>query len=194
MVTVYTVFAVAGVCVLLAQVAMTLFGLDSHHDAIVDVGDDVAMGDELADPHGMSSWFFGVLTFRSMTAFVAFFGLGGRVALAFDAPGYIAFVSASTLGLIAMLSVALLMRSLYDLHSEGNVHIQHTIGTIGTVYLTVPGHRAGVGKVTVSVQDRTMEYHAVTGSDTIKTGSRVKVVGISDPGTLEVAPAEGMAE
>lgn len=189
--TVYTVCAAAGVTVMLAQVALTLFGLDSDTEPIGDVGDDLAVGDELADHHGTSNAFFGILTFRSVTAFIAFFGLGGRIALAFDLPGFVAFVSGSGIGLVAMVAVALLMRALYELKSEGNVHIQHTLGSIGTVYLTIPGQRSGVGKVTVSLQDRTMEFQAVTNADAIKTGRRVKVVGISDPSTLEVALDEG---
>jgi membrane protein implicated in regulation of membrane protease activity len=193
MVTVYTVCAVAGVVVLLSQVVMTFFGLDSDNEPIMEVGDDLEVGDELADHHGMSTWFFGVLTFRSVTAFVAFFGLGGRMAVGFDLGGFVAFVWALGLGTAAMVAVALLMRLLHDLHSEGNVRIESALGTTGTVYLTVPGHRSGTGKVEVSVQGRSMTYPAITGADELRTGSRVKVVGISDPNTLEISIDEGTA-
>jgi hypothetical protein len=192
-VTVYTVCAVAGVVVMLGQIAMTMFGMDHGNEPIMEVGDDLEMGDELADHHGMSSWFFGVLSFRSLIAFVAFFGLGGRMALSFDLGGFFAFVWAMGLGVIAMVAVAVLMRVLHDLRSDGNVHIENALGATGTVYLTVPGHRTGAGKVEVSVQGRSMTYPAITSADELRTGSRVKVVGISDPNTLEISPDEGTA-
>ncbi len=193
MITVYTVCAVAGIVVLLVQVAMTLFGLDSDNEPIMEAGDDLEMGDELADHHGMSNWFFGVLSLRSVTAFVAFFGLGGRMALAFDLGNFIALLWAFGLGFAAMLGVAAMMRLLHEMKSEGNVRIQNALGATGTVYLTVPGHRSGTGKVEVSVQGRTMTYPAITGAGELKTGSRVKITGISDPNTLEISLDDGTA-
>jgi len=193
MITVYTVCAVAGVVVLVAQVAMTLFGLDHDSQPIMDVGDDLEMGDELADHHGLSTWFFGVITLRSVTAFVAFFGLGGRTALAFNLGGFIAFIWALGLGVVAMVAVALMMRMLHELKSDGNIHIESALGTTGTVYLTVPGRRSGAGKVEVSVQGRSMTYPAITNGEELKTGTRVKVSGISDPNTLEIALDDGTA-
>lgn len=190
MITVYTVCAVAGVVVLLVQVAMTIFGLDADNEPIMEVGDDLEMGDELADHHG-TSWVFGILSFRSVTAFVAFFGLGGRMALSFDLGDFVAFLWATGLGLGAMIAAALLMRVLHDLRSDGNVHIENALGTTGTVYLTVPARRTGTGKVEVSVQGRSMTYQAITNADELRTGSRVKVVGISDPNTLEISLDDG---
>jgi membrane protein implicated in regulation of membrane protease activity len=190
MITVYTVCAVAGVVVLLVQVAMTVFGLDADNEPIMDVGDDLEMGDELADHHG-TSFVFGILSLRSVTAFVAFFGLGGRMALAFDLGDFVALLWAMGLGAGAMVAAALLMRLLHDLRSEGNVRIENALGTTGTVYLTVPARRSGTGKVEVSLQGRSMTYQAITNADELRTGSRVKVVGISDPNTLEISLDDG---
>lgn len=185
MITVYTVCAVVGIIVLLAQVAMTLFGLDGDH-----AGD---AADGVSDAQHFSTWFFGILSFRSVTAFVAFFGLGGRIALAFELPGFVAYLAAMVMGFCAMILVAILLRALHDLRSEGNVRIQNALGAVGTVYLTIPGQRSGVGKVTVSVQERSMVYEAVTDGDEIRTGRRVKVVGINDPTTIEVELDQGQA-
>lgn len=193
MITVYTVCAIAGVVVLLAQVAMTLFGIGGDTEPIMEVGDDLEMGDELADHHGMSTWFFGALSLRSVTAFMAFFGLGGRMALAFSLGNFLALIWALGLGMVAMVGVALSMRLLHDLRSDGNVRIENTLGTTGTVYLSVPGRRSGVGKVEVSVQGRSMTYPAITNAEELRTGSRVKVTGISDANTLEISLDDGTA-
>jgi len=189
-VTFFTVCAVVGSVVLVLQFVMMLIGLDSDQADIGDVGDDIQIGDEYVDAHAAvghsSGWFFGVLSFKSLVAAIAFFGLGGRAALAAEFSSYVAFFAATASGVAAMILVAWLMRTLYRLSSEGNVRIERCVGQVGTVYLSIPGARAGTGKVTMSVQQRTMEYQAVTDQGEIPTGARVTVVGISGPGTLEV--------
>lgn len=93
-----------------------------------------------------SGWFFGVLSFKSLVAAIAFFGLGGRAALAAGLSPYFAFVAATASGVAAMVMVAWMMRMLFRLHSEGNVRIEHCIGQVGTVYLSIPGQRSGAGR------------------------------------------------
>ena len=85
-----------------------------------------------------------------------------------------------------MLCVAWLMRVLYRLDVQGNVRIEHCIGETGIVYLSIPANQEGAGKVTVSVQNRSMEYAAITENEAIATGTRVEVVGIKDSETLLV--------
>ena len=195
MVTFYTVCALVGSVILLLQFLLMVMGLDADDAEIAEVGDDLAMGDEYVDAHVEvehgSAWFFGILSFKSLVAAIAFFGLGGRAALAADLSPYISFVAATASGAAAMVMVAWLMRMLYRLNAEGNVRIERCIGQVGTVYLSIPGQRAGAGKVTMSVQDRTMEYQAVTAEDEIPTGAQVVVIGISGPGTLEVEAETG---
>ncbi len=186
MVTFYTICAIVGSVILLVQLALTIVGADHHSgDALHGAG----LGAEYTDTHAGASSFFHVLSFRSIVAAIAFFGLGGRAALAADMPAYFAFMAALGGGTIAMILVAWLMKLLFSLRAEGNVHIQNCIGMPATVYLSIPGAKKGVGKVTIAVQQRTMEYAAVTGADaSIPTGARVVVVGISGADTLEVEP------
>ena len=61
-------------------------------------------------------------------------------------------------------------------------------GAPATVYLAIPGARGGVGKVTLTLQGRTVEYEAVTAGARIPTGAPVVVVDVVAPGTLEVTP------
>jgi hypothetical protein len=53
----------------------------------------------------------------------------------------------------------------------------------------VPGQRAGVGKVTLKLQNRTVEYQALTPYQQLPTGSKVVVTAVLGPDTVEVAPA-----
>ena len=185
MATIYTVCAVVGGVILLCQLLLTVIGLDHDHADIAEVGDDIEIGDEYADAHD-STWFFSVLTFKSLVAALAFFGLGGHAALSAGISPFISVQCALAAAILAMLCVAWLMRVLYRLDAQGNVRIEHCIGETGTVYLGIPANQSGAGKVTVSVQNRSMEYAAMTENEAIATGARVEVVGVKDSETLLV--------
>jgi hypothetical protein len=172
------------------------FELGGDHDAGAigdhDIGGDThldAAHDHDVHEHG-SSWFFSVLSVRSVVAALAFFGLAGLAMDAGGAPIYITIVIACGAGAVAMVIVAWLMRLMYSLNAEGNVHIELAVGLPASVYLRVPGKRSGTGKVTVKVQDRTMEYLAMTDGGALPTGVPVMVVGVIGPDTLEVAPIQ----
>ena len=186
----YLAAAVGGGAVMVLQLAMTLMGADADAHDIAGTGDDLSVGDEYVDTHSLSTWFFGVLSFRSIVAAIAFFGIGGRVALGFGAPALLSIPVAIGAGVCAMVLVAWLMMLLHGLHSEGNVNIRNCMGKAATVYLAVPGGNGGAGKVTVTVQERSMEYDAVTKGESLETGARVIVVGVPDGNTLEVERAD----
>ena len=178
MMTFFIACAAAGGTVMVLQLILTLVGLAGDHD----VGDHHLAGD-YAD-HG-SSVFFGILSFRSVVAAVTFFGLGGMVATSSGLPVYAAVLVGCGIGSAAMVLVAWLMRLLHTLGEAGNVRIDSAVGEMATVYLSIPGKRKGAGKVTVRLQNRTMEYQAVTAGDkTLPTGARVVVVGIVGSDTL----------
>ena len=44
-----------------------------------------------------------------------------------------------------------------------------------------------MGKVHINVQNRTLEYHAVTSQEQLPTGAKIVVVGIVSADTVEVA-------
>ncbi|HEV7224595.1 MAG TPA: hypothetical protein VGN42_17935, partial [Pirellulales bacterium] len=56
----------------------------------------------------------------------------------------------------------------------------------GTVYLRVPANKAGVGKVHLNLQNRTMEYEALTAQAELPVGAKVVVVNVAGPDTVEV--------
>lgn len=202
--------AIAGT-ILIVQLILTLIGMGTEGDFDVDAqSGDVHVeagagdfhiesgGDALhveadhvdhdAGHHG-SSWFFGMLSFRAIVAAVAFFGAGGVVGTTGGLHEYTTLMLALLCGAGAMVFVAWAMRMLGSLHDSGTVNIHNVLGTTGTVYLTIPAHNQGRGKVTVEVQNRTMEYPAVTDSDALPTGTEVEIVRIGGGNVLEVAPA-----
>lgn len=145
-----------------------------------------------AHAHEAGSSFFRMLSVRTLTAACAFFGLGGLAANSLEWPVIASLPVAIVAGLIAMYIVAWIMRVLYGLRSEGNVYIECALGSRGTVYLAIPDEDAGVGKVLVNVQDRTMEYDARSLHGPIATGTPVVVVDVVDSNTVQVEPAENV--
>lgn len=197
--TVFLVCAVGGSVIVLCQLVMTLLGLGGHdfgadHDGGVGHGGDVhAAGGEAhgtdAGHHG-SSWFFGVIGFRALVAAVAFFGLAGLGAVESNFSPYAAFVVASAAGAAAMFLVAWMMRLLSTLYAEGTVRIERSVGEVGSVYLTIPAERKGAGKILVKVQNRTMEYQAMTSGEKLPAGTRVVVTGVASSSTVDVEKAD----
>lgn len=191
--TIYLISAVIGCTLIVCQFLMTLFGFhggegaDFHGEVHFDAsGHDMTGGHDVGHGHEPSI-FFGMLSFRAISAALAFFGLVGLAAAdQFQPAGTLALAAAA--GGVAMFIMAFLMRMLTRLNVDGTVRIQRSVGSRGTVYLSIPARRGGVGKVHVSVMSRTVEYKAVTANDDLPTGSKVVVVGIISPDTVEVAP------
>ena len=191
----YLICAVLGSTVLVGQFLLGLLGLGHHHDLGGFEGHEIAGHDGHAEhPHDAdqdahATGFVRLLTFRSIVAAVAFFGLGGRVAGASGLDPALTLVVAAATGGGALFLVAWLMRALVRLQSDGAVRIGRAVGRGGTVYLPIPGHKSGVGKVMLNVQNRTMEYQAVTDQDALPTGAKVVVVAVVGSDTVEVVSA-----
>lgn len=159
---------------------------DAHHDFHTGHAAD-------GHDHGDGNWFLGLLTFRSVCAAVTFFGLGGLTAGYYGSPPSAQLGAAFLAGLAALYLVATLMKMLYRLKAEGTVRIDRAVGQTGTVYLRVPAQKAGPGKVTLSLQNRTVELEAYTAAAELPTGTPVRVVAVLGPGSVEVTHATSEA-
>jgi hypothetical protein len=174
MATLFLTCAVLGGSVLVLQLAGTLLGLDHPHDVDAQVdGHDVAAG-------------FNLFTVRSLAAAVAFFGIGGRAALAsgLDVPAATAI--GAGVGALAALGVAAAMRLLRNFDSDGVVLIERAVGQEARVHVKIPGGVDRPGKVLLTVQDRLLELPAVSLEGELPTGTPVIVVGVAGGDTVEV--------
>lgn len=198
MVTVFTVCAIGAGTVMVLTFLLSFMGLDGADGAdgldgldAADVSGAAAYSDLAhaadADMHH-TGLFFGVLSFRSLVAATTFFGLGGRVAIELGASVEAATVIALASGFVAMLFVAWTMRMFFALRHDGTAHIEQAVGRPARVYLHIPPSDCGTGKVTVAINNRTMEFDAITRDpEPIPTGAAVTVVGIVNSGTVEVS-------
>jgi hypothetical protein len=96
---------------------------------------------------------------------------------------------ATAAGLGAMCLVYWVMKAMRKLRAEGTVRIHRAVGRPATVYLRIPPHRSGTGKIHLSLQNRTMEYLALTRGEALPTGAKVVVTDIVTSDTVEVESA-----
>ena len=201
--TFFLICAVVGGTVLICQFVLTLVGLggehmgmDAGHDFHGDVGHDVhvggahgaeSSGHDASGSHG-SSWLFAVISFRTLVAAATFFGLAGLAANSAGQGVGVQLLLGAVAGVAAMYGVHWMVRTMGTLGEDGTVRVKHALGMEGTVYIPIPAAKAQAGKIQLKLQNRLVEYEAVTsGPQKLATGTKVRVVGITG-GTLEVEP------
>lgn len=203
--TIFLFFAVVGGTVLVFQFVLTLIGLgtdgdvpddlpddvpqDMPHDMSVEAGHDVHAGHDghhASHAHD-SSWLFGIISFRTLVAAGAFFGLGGLAASSANWSWLLQLGTASVCGAVAMFAVHGLMKMLNKLGDDATVRIHKALGQEATVYVPIAARKERAGKVQIKMANRIMEYEAITEGEKLATGSRVRVVAIRG-NMLEVEP------
>jgi hypothetical protein len=195
--TIFTACAIFGGTLLICQTIMTLIGLSGDHELAGDFdGDpggaefshDGGSADPVENHHG-STWFFGIVTLRTLVAAIAFFGLTGMSALTNQIDPGPSLLIALLSGFGAMYGVHWLMRQLSRMHADGSVRIDRAVGMTGNVYLRVPGSRQGTGKIQLNLQNRTVELTAWTDQAELPTGATVVVTRVIGPDSVEVVAA-----
>lgn len=180
--------AIPATILLVIQTVLMLIGIGSEFSG----GDDLALGDSASDADvpdvdidGMDS--LHVFTIRGIIAFFVVFGWVGYAMGGAGVSLWITIPVAAVCGAAMMVVLALLLRSVMKLRSGGNLDNKNALGMAGTVYLTVPPSRGGVGKVNVLLQGSYVERDAVTDeTEAIPTGAEIVVTGISGQTTLVV--------
>jgi hypothetical protein len=181
--TAFLVCTILGATLLVCEMIAGMLGFGGEHDTDTDTDTDTDF--EHGD-HGHGNGLFGMLSVRTATAAILFFGLGGMTARYYGAADLPAFGVALGAGMLALYAVAVAMKSLKRLKSDGTARIDRAVGCTGTVYLRVPSAKGGSGKVHLALQNRTVEYQAVTAGEEIPTGKPIKVVAIINADTVEV--------
>ncbi len=140
---------------------------------------DADVGDAGSDGDGNS--FGDLFTVRNGVSFLMGFSWGALMATGWGVANAFLLVVVGLLGGSTFVGLNLgLLALMAMLESRGNVDTASAPGADATVTLTVPASRRGVGKVTVSVSGRLMEYHAVTDDGTpLARGSSVVVREVS---------------
>ena len=158
--------------------------LDMHGD--IDVHGDVDVHDGIFgehDAHDMHDGHDGGLrlfSFRGIIAFLCVLGWVGVLCVRLELAMPLTILFSAASGLLAMVLIALLFRLIYSLQADGTENIRNALGASGTVYLRIPPHRNGHGKVNLLLDGKLVEKEAVTDEEeTIDYGEQIVVIGIS---------------
>ena len=206
----FLICATLGGTVLVCQFVLAVVGFGADVDVADDLPDDVPhdiphdlhtdgshahahgpdpeLGDNAVGHGNFSTWLFGMLSFKTITAALAFFGFAGCAAEAAGMSTTAQLVIATLAGMAALYGVHSIMQLLFKLSQDNTIRLQHAVGKEGTVYLTIPAHRKNTGKVQFKLQNRLVDYPALTDHDEpLKTGAKIRIVAV-EGSTLQVEP------
>ena len=170
--------------IFLIQTIATFIGADAgDFDTDIDFdGVDADVPDAIDGGSGINLY-----SFRNLVNFCL--GFGWTAILLQDqvrSTGLRLFLSVLVgIGLVAL--VMYLFKWLSGMQQSGTINVYKTAaGCQGKVYLTIPGERKGEGKVQITIAGAVREYAAITDSETLKTGTPIRVVEVINESTLLV--------
>lgn len=179
---VYALIAIPSTLVLIVQTVLLFFGagedgIDLNGDGQIDTpGDGGSDG----------------LSLFSIRGIMALLCVGGWSGLALYASGVnraLTIIISLVCGTAALFMIAYLMKAAMKLQSSGNINLSAAVGKTGRVYIPIPPHTQGSGKINLTLQERFIEAEAVTTADRrLATGETVRVVATDGSGMLVVEP------
>lgn len=171
---IFLLVAIPSTVILVIQTILLLIGLNDDVDVDVDIDD---LGDD-----GLT-----LFSVRGIVSMLCIAGWSGFALCGTSLPLVVSILIAVLLGILTLIGMAFLMRSLQRLQSSGNIQISNTIGKVGQVYIPIPANAAAAGKINITVQEKYSEFLAITmEAETITTGTYVRVVAVNDAGVLVV--------
>lgn len=173
--------------VLGVQTLLTVFGLDGHDAADMDIDLDVDSdhGGDLPTDDGGASF----ISIRGITAFLVGFGWVGALCLKSGLTLIAVLPIAICVGLVLMVVIYFIMRFFWSMRESGTLDYHNAIGKVGSVYLPIPPNREGNGQVEVLIQERLQVLQAQTSaSERIENRAKVLVIDVMEDNTLIVRP------
>ena len=116
-------------------------------------------------------WF----TFRNLINFLLGFGWTG-VAFFVEMNNYLLVALATLVGLIFVAIFFIIIKQFLKLQEDNTFQMEKTIGKTAEVYLKIPAHKSGTGKIQVSINGSFHELNAVTEGEEILSGESVKII------------------
>ena len=172
---IYFIIAMVASIFLVIQIIIMLFSLGGGD---IDMDGGLSGPDTIDDTDGGLSFF----TIKGLTAFFALGGWCGFAAqTALGSNIWAPILIAIATGTVALLGVGFAMRGIAKLQCSGNIVKKNLIGTVATVYVSIPEKRSGRGKITLTAQGSFMEIDAMTDEgERIPVDSTVEIVEYSD--------------
>jgi len=173
MTTFYIACAILGGVVVALQSVFGLFGDGDGdgHDASADTHDTLDL-----------------ISLRSLAAGLTSFGLAGGLLTSLGLWWWLTLPAAAVVGFLVLLGVALVIRQMGRLEKDASLILEGAVGEEATVYIPIPARRGGRGKVTVILQEQSIELEAETEGEALATGESVVIIDI-DGAVVRVVPS-----
>ena len=160
-------------------ILQAIFGIFLGHDGDTSSGGGI-------DTHGGHGGGGNIISIKTMSVMLLGFGLGGALLkqTGFSTP--ISALGGLGIGLLIGGVYFALMRSLYQLRSDGTSILSEAVNRSGTVYIRIPGNTSGAGEIQVSFGGRLQNIRAYTQGLEIPTGTAVRVIALHGDHALMV--------
>lgn len=168
--------------VFIIQTTMSFMGIGDMDGGDADIDFDGTPDTDALDDAGSMH----LLSIRNVFYFLLGFGWTG-ISLWRTITNHILLAAVAVLvGCIFVGMFMFMFRQMLKLQSNGAFRIDDAVGKVCDVYLRIPGHAEGLGKVQVSFGGSVQELDARTEGDTIPSGAKVRVLEVIDHKVLVV--------
>ncbi len=158
------------------QTVMTFIGADATDGIEADFNGDFDGGDAP----------FQLFSLRNLINFLLGFSWTGISFYATISNKMLLILMALSIGLLFVFVFFLIIRQVQKLAEDNSFQMSNALNKTAEVYLTIPEHKSGKGKILVSVKGAVHELDAMTEHDKIPSGNIVKVVKIENDQVLIV--------
>jgi hypothetical protein len=173
---VFWYIALPATLVFLIQSILTFMGTDAGDGTSADFDADLEGGPEP----------FQLFSFRNLIHFLLGFGWSG---IAFG-PGisspFLLLLITTGSGIAFVGVFFLIIRQLMRLSEDNSFRIHETLNHQATVYIPIPPHKSGSGKIQISIRGSIHEISALTAGEKLESGALVRVIKISADNMVEV--------
>ena len=181
--TIYWAATIIGGTLFILRLILMFTGGDISDDGIdsaLDTGGFESSGD-----HADANMSFQLLSVQGLTSFFMMFGLVGLALLKANQPVLLTVIGGMLAGFATVAITGVIFTQMKRLQTEGTIKLQNTIGSEGSVYLTIP--KNGTGQVQVIAQGSLKIFDAVSNNKTlIATGENIRVIGVAGGNILVV--------
>jgi hypothetical protein len=155
--------------VFIVQSIMTFAGADAHDGIDADFDSDLN--------HGHAP--FQLFSLRNMVNFLLGFSWTGISFYNLIQNRILLIALAFVVGIGFILVFFIIIRQIERLAENNSFKIDNSLNKTGSVYLTIPAHKSGTGKVQVSIKGAFHELDAITENDKIESSALVRIVKIA---------------
>jgi len=166
--------------IFLIQTVMTFMGMDSS-DALDDGAGLTLFGAETPSE---------LFSLRNLINFLLGFSWTGISFYTTISNKFTLILVALQVGILFVFLFLFIIRQLQKLSEDNTFQIESTLHKRAEVYLSIPGHMQGVGKITISINGSFRELEAMTEHERIETGALVEIQTIESNNVLIVKPIQ----